>query len=202
MRTYADRPTFSTAFQRSFNRVTTVRENSNGRDIMRKPLTLLLAGSIVLAGCGGWRDSRINPSNWFGSSEVSEAPVSEDVNPLIPEKTGRGLFDKPEAEDRTVLVAEVSELRIERTPVGAIIYVTGVASRQGAFDVELRPVANEDPSILEYDFRVVYPENATPVGSEFTRTLRAARSLTNEDLSGVRLIRVNGSSNARESRRR
>ena len=169
---------------------------------MRKPLSLLLAGAILLAGCGGWRDSRINPSNWFGSSEVAEAPVDADVNPLIPEKTGLGVFDKPEAEDRTVLVAEVSELRIERTPVGAIIYATGVAARQGAFDVELRPVENDDPSVLEYDFRVVYPEDATPVGTVFTRTLRAARSHTKQDLSGVRLIRVNGETNARESRRR
>lgn len=169
---------------------------------MRKPLSLLLAGAILLAGCGGWRDSRINPSNWFGSSKVSEAPVSGDVNPLIPEKTGSGIFDKPEPVDRSVLIAEVSELRIERTSVGAIIYATGIASRQGAFNVALTPTDNEDASVLEYDFRVVYPEFATPTGSAFSRTIHEAVSLTNEDLKGIRLIRVNGANNARESRRR
>ncbi|ANP38763.1 MULTISPECIES: hypothetical protein [Rhodobacterales] len=169
---------------------------------MRKPLSLLLASAIVLAGCGGWRDSRINPSNWFGSSRVAEAPVDGDVNPLIPEKVGNGLLDKPEAEDRSVLIAEVSELRIEKTPTGAIVYATGVASRLGAFDVEMRPVPNDDPAVLEYDFRVVYPEDATAVGSAFSRTLRAAVSLGRQDLAGIRTIRVNGSGNARESRRR
>ncbi|MDE4131552.1 hypothetical protein PXK00_00395 [Phaeobacter sp. QD34_3] len=169
---------------------------------MRKPLSLLLAGAIVLAGCGGWRDSRINPSNWFGSSRTVEAPSSSDANPLIPQKTRLGIFDKPKAEDRSTLVAEVSELRIERTPTGAIIYATGVAARQGAFDVELRPVENDDPSVLEYDFRVVYPIAGTPAGSTFSRTLRAAASHSNSDLAGVRLIRVNGATNARESRRR
>ena len=168
---------------------------------MRKPLSILLAGAIVLAGCGGWRDSRINPTNWFGSSAPAELSASGNVNPLMPEKGGKGMFDKPEAVDRSLLVAEVSELRIEKTATGAIIYATGVASRQGAFDVELRPVENQDPSILEFDFRVVYPERATQTGSPFSRTLRAAVSRSNRDLSGIRLIRVNGSTNARESRR-
>lgn len=169
---------------------------------MRRPLTLLLAGSILLAGCGGWRDSRINPTNWFGRSERIAEPEDSTANPLIPEKTGKGVFRKSEAEDKSVLVTEVTELRIEKTPVGAIVYATAIAQRQGAYDVELRPVPNDDPAVLEYDFRVIYPQQATAAGSPFSRTLRAAASESTKDLEKVRVIRVNGATNARESRRR
>ena len=108
---------------------------------MRKSLILLVVASLVLASCG-WRDSRVNPRNWFGrSKEVAAAPAPEQVNPLIPKS--RGVFSKPIRPDTSVPVARVTELRVEQTNSGAIIYASGIAARQGAYGARLLP-ANED----------------------------------------------------------
>ncbi|WP_264213348.1 hypothetical protein [Leisingera thetidis] len=170
---------------------------------MHKPLALTLACALVLAGCGGWQQSRINPSNWFGGSEPAETAAAANSNPLLPQDSNaRGIFARPEPKDNTVLVTRVSELRIERTASGAIIHATAIAGRQGAYDVELRPAETPEDGVLAYDFRVVYPEFQTGTGSEFSRTLHAARTVSYQDLEGIRTVRVNAAQNAQESRRR
>jgi hypothetical protein len=173
---------------------------------MRNPLMVLLAASLVLAGCGGWGDSRANPRNWFGKSSTTAAVIPQDasaINPLIPKKSA--ISKRPDAVDASVAIAAVTELRVERTTTGAIIHVTGVAARQGAYKAELRldPVDEANPSdILSFTFRVVYPKDPTPVGSERTRTVYEAQTLTTQDLQGIRLIRVKGAQNSMETRRR
>ena len=126
-----------------------------------------------------------------------------EVNPLIPDSEDEGLFSSSSdsEEDFSIPVASVTELRIEKTPTGAIIYATGLASRQGAFDVRLDLNEDSEENTLEYSFRAVYPEYATPAGTDFSRTLRVAQSLTHQDLAGVNLVRVSSESNARETRR-
>lgn len=171
---------------------------------MRKSLALFLAGTLVLSSCGGWRDSRVNPGNWFGKSKSApvETVADEEVNPLIPEQTRKGIFARAEEEDLSVPAAQISELRVEPTPNGAIIYATAIAERQGAHELELRLVEDTEADTLEYTFRVVYPEAATPVGSEHSRTVRAAVTLSEQTLRPIRLIRVSGEQNVRETRRR
>lgn len=173
---------------------------------MKTPLTLLLVGSLVLAGCGGWRDSRINPGNWFGKSrsETVEAVNPDPVNPLLPKKN-RGVFAKPEPEDKSTPIARVTVLRVEPTTTGAIIYAEGVAVRQGPYQVELRPVTTpeeEAEGILSLSFRVIYPRRATGIGTEFSRTVHAAYSLGKQDLRAVRSVRVIGQENVQVTRRR
>ncbi|TDK50344.1 hypothetical protein [Antarcticimicrobium luteum] len=171
---------------------------------MQKPLSVLLVTSLLLAGCGGWRDSRINPGNWFGKSRSERVQATEAANPLIPKST-RGMFARPDPVDVTVPIAEVTELRVEQTSTGAIVYAEGVAARQGPYEVELRPVSTpeeEAEGILSLSFRVVYPERPTPVGTAFSRTVRAAHSMTRQELAGVRTIRVAGRDNVRTTRRR
>lgn len=172
---------------------------------MRKPLIVLLAASLLLAGCGGWSDARVNPRNWFGNSRtVAVVPTDpEAVNPLIPARSR--LFQRAEAVDNSVTVAAVTEMRIDPTSIGAIILVTGISNRQGAFDAELRLDPEDEGTtsdVLSYTFRVVYPSFQTTVGSEFSRTIRVAQSVTHQDLRGVRLIRVKAAQNTVESRRR
>ena len=173
---------------------------------MRISIAVLLITGITLSGCNSWRGSKANPSNWFGKSnntETSDVASAGEINPLIPENADSGLFSSSNApeEDFSVPVASVTELRIERTPSGAIIYATGLASRQGAFDVRLDLNEDSEENTLEYSFRAIYPEYATPAGTDFSRTLRVAQSLTHQDLAGVNLIRVSSKSNARETRR-
>ncbi|MFW8592894.1 hypothetical protein [Cribrihabitans neustonicus] len=168
---------------------------------MIRPIALTLAAALVASGCG-FRDSRVNPANWFGGSQP--APQLQDAagNPLIPvERERSGLFSRPDPEDNSQLVAEITGLSVERTPSGAIVQATGLASRQGAHDVELRRVEGAPEGVLAYEFRAVMPEWQTRVGPPATRTLRAARTVSAETLAGIGTIRVTAAANARESRR-
>lgn len=174
---------------------------------MTKPLAVLLAASLLLAACGGWSTSRVNPRNWFGSARsvpVEASAEATPVNPLVPQR-GKGMFARPDAVDSSLPIARVTELRIEPTTSGAIIYAAGVASRQGPYEVRLRDVTTEEEAkqgILALSFRVVYPRAATVVGSEFSRTVHAAHSIRTQDLRPVRMVRVSGRENSLESRRR
>ncbi len=137
---------------------------------------------------------------------ATEAVVDEDINPLIPVENRVNLLRRPDAVDQTVLVQTVSDMRIERTPTGAIVYASGLAARQGAYGVELRLDESDrdertKDQTLDFTFRAIYPDFATPVGVDRSRTLRAAVSLTKQQLAGVRSIRIVAADNARESRR-
>ena len=170
---------------------------------MHKPLSLLLAASLVLAGCGGWGTSRVNPMNWFGRAQPAATGSTGETNPLMP--TSSKMFARPEAEDKSLPIARVTELRIEQTTTGAIVYAQGVAGRQGPYKTELRPVSTADETrdgILVLSFRVVYPPYETPSGSELSRTVHEAHTLSGQDLRAARLIRVTARDNALESRRR
>lgn len=174
---------------------------------MQKSLSVFLIATLTLSGCSGWRDSRVNPSNWFGPS--TPAPIEEPVdeaNALIPEQgSGRGLFARPEQVDTSVPIATVTALRVDPRPSGATVLATGTAFRQGAFDAQLLPVASEENrknGILEFEFRVKYPDYATAQGPERTREVTDAIDVTRQNLDGVRVIRVKGQQNALETRRR
>ncbi|MDK3018366.1 hypothetical protein [Pseudodonghicola flavimaris] len=173
---------------------------------MQRPLTVLLVASLVLAGCG-WRDSRLNPGNWFGKSrsEAIEPAQPDPVNPLLPKKNGKGMFARPDPEDLSVPIYTVSKLEVEPTNTGAIIYAEGVAQRQGPYDVELRDISTaeeEAEGVLSLSYRVVYPRKATPQGSEYSRTVRAALSMSKQQLSRIKTIRVSGETNQQVTRRR
>ncbi|MGV6804072.1 MAG: hypothetical protein ACWA49_07690 [Ruegeria sp.] len=162
---------------------------------------------LTLSACNSWRDSRANPSNWFGSSTPAPAQVSaDDADALVPSQgSGRGLFARPDPEDTSVPIAVVTELRIEANSSGAIVIATGTAFRQGAYNAQLRYVESEEDrknGIMKFDFRVNYPNYATAQGPERTREVTDAVNVSHQDLEGIRLIRVVGQQNALESRRR
>ncbi len=175
---------------------------------MQKTLSLLVVVALTLSACNSWRDSRANPSNWFGSSTpapVEPTPVDE-ANALVPQQgDGRGLFARPEEEDTSVPIARIDELRIDPTPTGAIIYASGTAQRQGAFNAQLVPVVsdeNQENGIMAFTFRVNYPKSRTAQGTERSRMVSDAINVTTQELQSVRLVRVIGQQNALESRRR
>ena len=172
---------------------------------MRKTIILLLVSSLTLTACGTIRDSRVNPFNWFGQARSEPVEREENTNPLIPK--GNSLFSRPGREE-VVYVGrpfdQVTDLRVERVPGGAIIRATGLAARQGIYDVQLTPENEEEvpvEGVLTYRLEGIPPRRATPVGTPPTREVTAARRLTNQDLSGVRTIRVEGQRNALVVRR-
>lgn len=173
---------------------------------MRKTLPTLLVLSIVLGACGVVRDSRINPFNWFGRSQAAPVAASaENTNPLIPQSRG-GLFSSRNAPADYAgrPFEEITDLTVERIPGGAIIRATGLAARQGIYDVQLTP-ADEDElpvkGVLTYRLEGVRPRYRTPTGAKPTRIVTAGRKVTDQTLRGVRTIRVEGSLNARTARR-
>lgn len=173
---------------------------------MRITLSILLISTLTLTACGSVRDSRINPFNWFGQSR-SVSVQAENTNPLIPEKRGIGLFSGLREQDANYVgipFEQVKDLTIERVPGGAIIRATGLAARQGYYAVQLTP-ANEDElpveGVLTYRLEGVRPNKNTNVGTVPTREVIAARRITDQDLRGVRSIRVEGQLNALVSRR-
>ncbi len=173
---------------------------------MTKTITLLLVSSMILASCG-FRESRVNPLNWFGrsSSEPVQTGEQEAVNPLIPRRTG--LFASNRAKKSIYLgtpIDQIADLTVERVPGGAIIRATGVAARQGYYQVQLTPSNEEEEpedGVLVYRMEAVRPSSRTRVGTQPTREIIAGRSVTDQTLQNVRAIRVEGKLNARVVRR-
>lgn len=172
---------------------------------MKRRVFLGLAAAGALAGCGGFRESRANPRNWFGRSRArSRKPeaAQEPVNPLIPKKEETGLFDRMREEKpyEGTFVAEVTDLEIERASGGAIIRVRGRATQQEIYDVRLVP---DDPDgapidgVLGYQLRAVHPVDAP----NRSREVLAAVFVSDKTLENVREIRVRGAQNEHVSRR-
>lgn len=174
---------------------------------MQKTVSVLLVALSTLSACSSWRDSRANPSNWFGKSTPAPVETSaSDADALVPKQSsGRGLFARPEPEDTSVPITTITELRIEPNASGAIVVAQGTAFRQGAYDAKLTFVESEENrknGVMEFVFRVNYPTYATAQGPERTREVTDAVNVSRQDLEGIRLIRVVGQQNALESRRR
>lgn len=159
----------------------------------------VLIATLMLSSCGGWRDSAANPRNWFNGDRAVEVP--KDANPLLPPQSSSILGDADE--DLSVMISVVQSMVVEQTPSGAIVRAQGLADRQGAYQVELRRDEDAEPDgVMAFEFRVVYPPKSTRVGPEATRQVRAAASVSRQDLQSISVIRVIGAENARETRRR
>lgn len=173
---------------------------------MRNTFSALLVSTLVLTGCATVRDSRVNPFNWFGTARSETLTPSEaNTNPLIPKRSG--LFASARAKAAVYdgrPFDQITNLTIEKVPGGALIRATGLAERQGIYAVRLTP-ANPDElpvdGVLTYRLEGVRPDRNTPVGTEPTREVTAARKVTDFMLAGVRTIRVEGQRNALTSRR-
>ncbi len=154
---------------------------------MHLPKALLIVCLVVLAGCGGFRDSRLNPLNWFGRSQTA------DLEPLVP----------ADAPDVRALVADVIDIQIDQLPGGAILRATGRAPTQGYWQAELvlRDAPEADPAAQVYEFRIFPPVTAADVSTAQSREVTVALYLSDIDLAGVQSITVQGASNARTIRR-
>ena len=169
---------------------------------MRIILTTALVSALALPGCGGSSGgSAYNPLNWFGKSR-NETVAPEAKNALIPKKSG---LRREQAAPEGVAVAQILALAIEPAAGGAILRVTGLAPTLGAYDVRLVPEFDleiDGPlQTLQYSLKTEYSTLSRPAAPQRSRELTAAVFLSDEDLEGVREIRVSGAENARSVRR-
>jgi hypothetical protein len=175
---------------------------------MQRRVFLSITGAFALAGCSGFRDSRINPRNWFGRSTArprqAAATSGESGNPLIPEEEGGIFRRRNRAEDyQGSPVDQITALDVERTSDGAIIRATGRTARQGAFDVRLvpdQPMDSPVSGVLSYELQAVQPADA-PQGPARARQIQAGVFVSNQTLEPVTELRVRGLRNERVSRR-
>ena len=165
---------------------------------MRKSIPLLLVAALVLTSCGAVRDSRYNPFNWFGRGESRQLAAEGETNPLIPR---RSAFARPEPIDTRTPIQQVTSLRIERMPTGAIVRAEGVTTRQGAFDLALMPVEDEEVPAGTMRYIFVANQPLMPQGPEPTRRVVAAADLSVKELEGIRRIEVVGAGNVVTARR-
>ncbi|NCQ24384.1 MAG: hypothetical protein COW54_04095 [Rhodobacteraceae bacterium CG17_big_fil_post_rev_8_21_14_2_50_63_15] len=172
---------------------------------MRRRVFISLAAGSILAGCGGFRQSRVNPRNWFGGSRsrsVSSTPA-ENTNPLIPQREDRILFRKRDEIYDGTPVDQITRMVIERTSDGAIVRVTGLPLRQGAYDVRLIPDDKDaQPVNGELGFSLMAVQSDTmPQGSERAREVHAAAFVSLPKLETASIVRVRGARNEQVSRR-
>jgi hypothetical protein len=155
---------------------------------MKTPVLALVCAALVLAGCGGIRESRMNPMNWFGESRASERPDLGRTSDTI---------------DNRPMVPEVSTLVIERTSSGAIIRAEAVMPSGGWWDAELlsenfgRPI----DGVLTLRFVAAAPRTPVPAPNAAARTITAVYAINQADLDTIAEIVVAGEGNARRIRR-
>lgn len=170
----------------------------DGANEMRKVLAALLVTTMTVTGCGTVRDSRLNPFNWFGGSrDVAASPAGATANPLIP---ARGLTSRAEVVYKGQTVEQITDLAVDRMTNGAIIRAKGLAQRSDAFNLRLVRDETAPAGTLSYALQAEYPP-ASRTTIRRPREVIVALHLTEQDLEGVRMIRVTGLTNARESRR-
>ena len=156
---------------------------------MRLPLFAALAAVALLTGCA----SRLNPVNWFGTPKSEVAATT-----LAPEG---GYPVKPE--DRRPLVKSIASMSVDPMPGGVILLATGLPPTQGWWDTDLVAENGGEPinGVLSYSFVLMPPFQPTPVATQPSREVRAARFVPESELRDVRQITVRGLDNQISRRR-
>ena len=156
---------------------------------MKTSALLTLTLVVSLAGCGAIRDSKVNPFNWFGKSRA--------------EKTTTVVVDPNARDDGRVLVDQVTSMRVNRTPAGAVVEVIGLPPTQGYWEADIFALNDGYPveGVLTYEFRVAKPIVQSRQGTPTSREITAGIAISNARLQGVRSIRVVGARTSRTARR-
>lgn len=147
---------------------------------------LVLCLTLSLAACG-FGQSRLNPLNWFGSSQ----PAARVEQPLTP----------GQPQDGRERVSQVLSMAVEPIGSGAIIRATGLTPTQGWWKASLVELPQTEPGVLVLDFRIMAPPKAEAVNSPRSREVTVALHLSRTRLADIRTIVVQGANDARSAGR-
>lgn len=155
---------------------------------MKAPLAILVIASLALAGCGGVRQSRLNPMNWFGESRAEARSSLGQTSSMI---------------DNRPLVPQVSAMTIERTSSGALVRAEAVMPSAGWWDpsLEAENFGRPQNGVLTFRFVAAAPRSPVAVPGEGARTITAVVALTQAQLDTTAEIVVLGAQNSRRARR-
>ena len=146
---------------------------------MKLPIIAVLVLALGVAGCARIAASRFNPLNWFGHS----TPTVVTTLYVPPEET------RP-------LVAQVTQLKVEPYPGGAIVRATGLPPTLGYWQAELVAQPMDDKGRLVYEFRIEAPVYPSASATPYARQVNVAAAISTIKLTGVTSIVVQGASNA------
>ena len=93
-------------------------------------------------------------------------------------------------------MAQVTLLKVEPYPGGAIVRATGLPPTQGYWSAELVAQPLDDQGRLVFEFRVFPPPEPVAAGTPYSRQITVAAALGTIALQGVSTIVVQGASNA------
>jgi hypothetical protein len=152
---------------------------------MRAQITGIVLILTLTAGCARLADSRINPFNWFGGGKDTETTLTP--NDAGPVEDGRPLID------------QVTSVRLDRAPGGAIITATGLPPTQGYYVAALlEPAEGQgEEGVLVFNFRALPPPDQRRVSTERSREITVGEFISDQTLANTRAIRIQGSRNAR-----
>ncbi len=149
--------------------------------IVASPLAVLFLVSACTS--SGVSADRLNPVNWFKSN--TEAEQIDETAPIV-------------SEDSRELLPVISSLEAQPFGAGGVILIAGgVPPTFGYYDAALVPVNDGQPieGELVFEFRAAPPVGDVEVGTEESRELTTATTLTEAELSGVGTIRVIAAAN-------
>ncbi len=151
---------------------------------MKLPIIAVLVVATTLGGCARIAQSRLNPLNWFGPSTPAVVTT---------------LYVPPE--ENRPLIAQVTQVKVEPYPGGAIVRATGLPPTDGYWNAELVAQPVDDQGRLVFEFRIFPPLEVVSIGTPYTRQINVAAAVSTIKLQGVSSIVVQGQSNALSSRR-
>lgn len=152
---------------------------------MRGPM-LIAVLAVALVGCGRLNSISSSPFASMSSEPNPTAAADVRIPPLTPTRAEVRTVDQRARAER------ITSLEVADVQSGVLVTALGTTNRIGAFNAELVQTGR-DGSTLTLEFRVQYPTENTAASNT---SIRVATLLSNEDMAGIRNIRVIGANNS------
>lgn len=151
---------------------------------------LMIASALALSACGSLGSLGSIGSLGGGGERVVGAQSRQSLPSLVPAEK------RQLVQDTRGLAAAITSAELTATPGGAILRATGQAAAPGSYNAELTP-AGRDGDTLVFALRM----NAQPGARITPAQITVARMIADEDLRGVRAVRIVTASGSRTLRR-